>query len=384
MPQSAYIHIPFCNRICPYCDFNKYVVKGQPIEQYLHDLDQDMLRNVQRYPFKNMRTVYVGGGTPSVLDIEQLNLFFSSVHERLLTHSHPEEFTMEINPETLTEEKVKVMKQWGVNRFSIGVQTFEPQLLRKLGRMHSNKDVYNCIEIAKKHGIDNISLDLMFGLPEQTVDMFERTLNEAIALDVTHFSAYSLKVEEGTFFQTLLNKGKLPLPSEDEEVDMYERLMNTMAKHGYEQYEISNFAKPGYESAHNLTYWQNEEYYGFGAGAHGYVKGVRHENAGPLQDYHDLIKQGSLPYIQTIEVDQQARIEEEMMMGLRLRQGVSTSMFKAKYGRSLTDYYQEELEQLIARDLIEEEEDRIKLTKKGIFLGNVVFSTFLKDPVEAD
>lgn len=379
MPKSVYLHIPFCNRICPYCDFNKYVLKGQPVYEYLEALQKEMKVTVAKHPSEQIQTIFVGGGTPTALDSEQMKIFLDAIQEYFQPQSADLEFSMEANPESVDAEKLRIMKEGGVNRLSFGVQTFEPELLRKIGRMHDQEDVYRSLQLAKEAGFNNISIDLMFGLPNQTLEMLDRTLDIAFTLDIPHFSVYSLKVEEGTFFHTLYKKDKLPLPSEEEEVKMYEHLIERMIKEGYSQYEISNFARPGYESKHNLTYWRNEEYYGLGAGAHGYVAGIRHVNAGLVQEYIHLVHEQDTPYIETHQVTPLEAMEEMMFMGLRIQEGVSKQKFYEKHQIQLEDAYGSEIKDLLERQLLQTDGARYYLTHRGIFLGNEVFATFLKD-----
>lgn len=379
MPKSVYLHIPFCNRICPYCDFNKYVLKGQPVYEYLEALQKEMKVTIAKHPSEQIQTIFVGGGTPTALDSEQMKIFLDAIQEYFQPQSADLEFSMEANPESVDAEKLRIMKEGGVNRLSFGVQTFEPELLRKIGRMHDQEDVYRSLRLAKEAGFNNISIDLMFGLPNQTLEMLDRTLDIAFTLDIPHFSVYSLKVEEGTFFHTLYKKDKLPLPSEEEEVKMYEHLIERMIKEGYSQYEISNFARPGYESKHNLTYWRNEEYYGLGAGAHGYVAGIRHVNAGLVQEYIRLVQEQDTPYIETHQVTPLEAMEEMMFMGLRIQEGVSKQKFYEKHQIQLEDAYGSEIKDLLERQLLQTDGVRYYLTHRGIFLGNEVFATFLKD-----
>jgi len=379
MASSVYIHIPFCNRICPYCDFNKYVLKGQPVEEYLDALAKEMKLTVQKHPPKEIKTIFVGGGTPTTLDPKQMDKFLDSIHQYLQPQTKSVEFTMEANPESMTEELLQVMKEGGVNRLSIGVQTFDPALLKKLGRLHTGDQVLRGIEIAQKLNYSNISIDLMFGLPGQTLEGFEQSISTALGLGIQHVSAYGLKIEEGTFFHTLYRKDKLPLPTEDEEVSMYDVLMEKMDKAGFKQYEISNFAFPGFESRHNLTYWRNQEYYGLGAGAHGYIQGQRHVNAGPLQEYLTFLNQDKLPYVETHSVSKQESMEDMMIMGLRTAEGVSEDHFVQRYGLSLQKIYGAELNKLTQEGLLLHEGNRYFLSKQGKFIGNEVFATFLRE-----
>jgi oxygen-independent coproporphyrinogen-3 oxidase len=261
------------------------------------------------------------------------------------------EFTFEANPGDLTNEKLQILKDAGVNRLSLGVQTFNDELLKKIGRVHRAKDVYQTVENAKSIGFKNISIDLIFSLPTQTITDFKESLTQAFTLDIQHYSAYSLIIEPKTVFYNLMQKGKLPTPGEDTEAAMYELLMEQMEKHGFNQYEISNFSKPGYESKHNLTYWNNDSYYGFGAGAHSYVNGWRRSNAGPLKKYMELIDNGNLPIFQEHQTSKAEQIEEEMFLGLRKTDGVSISHFIGKFDIDPLKLFENEISDLIAKKM---------------------------------
>ncbi|NLY78844.1 MAG: radical SAM family heme chaperone HemW, partial [Lysinibacillus sp.] len=280
-------------------------------------------------------------------------------------------------PDELTEEKLQALKYGGVNRLSLGVQSFDSELLKKLGRTHSNAHVYKTIESAKNIGFENISIDLMYGLPGQTVEQWENTLELALALNLPHYSAYSLIVEPKTVFYIQYTKGKLPLPTEDNEAIMYELLMDKMNASGLVQYEISNFAKKGYESVHNKIYWDNDEYAGFGAGSHGYLKGIRYSNHGPIKKYIQSIENGELPIRASHRVTANEKCEEEMFLGLRKNEGVSFQSFEEKMGISLKEKYGDIINRLISEGLLMADDVSVKLTKKGRFLGNEVFQQFL-------
>jgi putative oxygen-independent coproporphyrinogen III oxidase len=376
MIKAAYLHIPFCEHICHYCDFNKVFLKGQPVDQYLEALEQEMILTLQKYPTNGLETIFVGGGTPTSLNEKQLERFCESI-TRNLPMSNNLEFTFEANPGDLTKGKLQILKDAGVNRLSLGVQTFNDELLKSIGRVHRAKDVYQTVENAKSVGFKNISIDLIFSLPTQTVTDFKESLKEAFTLDIQHYSAYSLIIEPKTVFYNLLQKGKLPTPGEDAEAAMYELLMEEMEQHGYSQYEISNFSKPGYESKHNLTYWNNDYYYGFGAGAHGYVNGWRRSNAGPLKKYMEQIADGNLPIFQEHQTSKAEQIEEEMFLGLRKTDGVSISHFIEKFDMDPLQIFEKEISALIAKKWIEVNKDNIYLTKTGRLLGNEVFQSFL-------
>lgn len=375
-PKAVYIHIPFCTNKCHYCDFNSYVLKGQPVMDYLLALEREMEQTVKRVPPVEIETVFVGGGTPTVLTPEQMDVFLRMVGT-YFPLSHPNlEFTMEANPGTTDEDKLQVMKAGGVNRVSFGVQSFDNELLRRIGRIHNTDDVYRSLENARRVGFRNLSIDLMFGLPRQTADMLDRTLEAALALDLPHYSIYSLKVEENTLFHTLYQKNQLPLPDEDEEADMFRLSMRRLKEAGYAHYEISNFARPGYESRHNMTYWRNLGYYGLGAGAHGYVRGVRHVNVKGIQEYIEAAKAG-LPRLESFDVSRGEAMEDFMMVGLRMLDGVSDADFREQFGESMEDVFGETLRSLVRRQLLERTEAGYRLTKQGIFFGNEVFGAFL-------
>lgn len=376
MIKAAYLHIPFCEHICHYCDFNKVFLKGQPVDDYLLAIDQEMKMVLEHNPSENVETIFVGGGTPTSLNEKQLFQFCESINKNL-PKGDKLEFTFEANPGDLSLEKLQILRNAGVNRISLGVQTFNEELLRKIGRVHSKKDIYQSVEKAKEAGFENISIDLIFSLPTQTLEDFKDSLTEAFSLDITHYSAYSLIIEPKTVFYNLMKKGKLPTPGEDVEASMYELLMEEMEKKGFHQYEISNFSKPHFESKHNLTYWNNEYYYGFGAGAHSYLNGVRRSNIGPLKKYMEHIHTGILPIFEEHKVTPGEQWEEEMFLGLRKTQGVSISHFYQKFGKDPLVLFKKEMNDLTAKQWLEIGNDHIYLTKKGRLLGNEVFQSFL-------
>lgn len=376
MVHAVYLHIPFCENICHYCDFNKVFIKNQPVDKYLEMMDLEMKHTIERFYDKRMKTIYVGGGTPTSLNVKQLETLLQSIRSHFIFEENFE-FTFEANPSNVDEEKLSLLKNFGVNRLSIGVQAFQSSILERIGRDHTEKDIYTMIETARKVGFDNISIDLMFGLPSQTVSMFEESLKKAIELNVEHISAYSLQVEPKTIFYNEMKKGTLKLPSEDTEAEMFQLLIEQLTKHQFIHYEISNFAKLGKESQHNLTYWNNDEYYGIGAGAHSYIGGVRRRNAGPLKHYMNRIYKTGFPYIEEIHLSEREQMEEELFLGLRKRSGVSVSKFERKFKRTIDDVYGDVIEELITKGLLEKNGDMIRLTNKGVFLGNEVFQAFL-------
>ncbi|MFD0870545.1 radical SAM family heme chaperone HemW [Paenibacillus residui] len=373
---AVYIHIPFCTNKCHYCDFNSYVLKGQPVVEYLDALEREMSMTVERFPAWRVETVFVGGGTPTVLLPDQMERFLGLVQTYFPDRTDRFEFTMEANPGTTDAEKLAVMKAGGVNRISFGVQSFDPELLKRIGRIHSVDDVYESIENAKRIGFSNLSIDLMLGLPKQTVGMMSDSLDKALELDLQHYSIYALKVEENTLFHKLYQRNELPLPEEEEELSMYLMTMNKLKQAGYAQYEISNFAIPGFESRHNLMYWHNRSYYGLGAGAHGYMEGVRHINVKGIQPYIDATRQG-LPILEANEVSRGEAMEDFMMVGLRVLSGVSEDDFADQFGESLMEVFGPVINRLTEQGLLEADEGRVRLSDKGILLGNEVFAEFI-------
>lgn len=375
--KAAYIHIPFCEHICHYCDFNKFFIKTQPVDEYLAALEKEMQHTIEQKGEQELKTIFIGGGTPTSLTVSQLDQLMDSIQRVLKPTKNLIEFAVEANPDELSLDKLHVLKSAGVNRLSFGVQTFEDDLLKKIGRVHQQKDVLTSFERARAVGFDNISLDLMFGLPHQEKHHVMNSLETAFSLGAEHYSVYSLIVEPKTVFYNLMQKGKLHLPPQEREAEMYELVMDEMERHGLKQYEISNYAKPGFESQHNLTYWSNEDYFGFGAGAHGYVDGIRNVNAGPVKHYLELIEQTGFPYKETHQVTKAEQIEEEMFLGLRKIEGVKSAHFQAKYGATPKMLFSTVLEELEEKGLIVQDDIGIRLTRKGKLLGNEVFQAFL-------
>lgn len=373
---AIYIHIPFCEHICYYCDFNKVFLEGQPVDKYVDLLIKEMEMVTEKQVMKPVETIFVGGGTPTTLTEAQLTRLCSAV-QRLFPIAKEAEFSFEANPGDLSVSKLQVMKEHGVNRLSMGVQSFNNELLKKIGRIHTVDDVYQSVNNAKQVGFENVSIDLIFSLPGQTEADFEDTLTKALNLDLPHYSAYSLIIEPKTIFYNLMQKGKLLLPGEDAEANMYEMLMSTMEKHGRRQYEISNFAKPGFESRHNIVYWSNEHYFGFGAGAHGYVGETRYANYGPLKKYMQPLEKNELPIFQQKELTLKEKMEEEMFLGLRKVVGVDKAQFQAKFGQPLDTTFARAIEKTIEKGWLESTQGSIRLTRRGRFLGNNVFQEFL-------
>ena len=370
-PTSAYVHIPFCTQICYYCDFSKVFIKNQPVDSYLEHL----LEEFQSYDIQKLRTLYIGGGTPTALSASQLEVLLNGLTKNL-DLSALEELTIEANPGDLDADKIAVLKNSAVNRVSLGVQTFDDKMLKKIGRSHLEKDIYENIGRLKLAGFDNISIDLIYALPGQTMEQVKDNVAKAIGLDIPHMSLYSLILENHTVFMNRMRRGKLPLPKEELEAEMFEYIIAELEKSGFEHYEISNFSKPGFESRHNLMYWDNAEYYGIGAGASGYVNGVRYKNHGPIRHYLTAVEEGNARITEE-HLSQKEQMEEEMFLGLRKKSGVSMMRFEEKFGRSFDGLYGEIVRDLVQQGLMQIEGDRVRMTKRGLFLGDTVAERFI-------
>ena len=370
-PTSAYVHIPFCTQICYYCDFSKVFIKNQPVDNYLEHL----LQEFHSYDIQKLRTLYIGGGTPTALSASQLEVLLDELTKNL-DLSVLEELTIEANPGDLDADKIAVLQNSAVNRVSLGVQTFDDKMLKKIGRSHTEKDIYENIDRLKLAGFDNISIDLIYALPGQTMEQVKDNVAKAIALDIPHMSLYSLILENHTVFMNRMRRGKLPLPKEELEAEMFEYIIAELERAGFEHYEISNFSKQGFESRHNLMYWDNAEYYGIGAGASGYVDGVRYKNHGPIRHYLKAVEEGSAR-INEEHLSQREQMEEEMFLGLRKKSGVSMARFEEKFERSFQELYGAIVKDLIQQGLMQVEGDRVRMTKRGLFLGDTVAERFI-------
>ena len=370
-PTSAYVHIPFCTQICYYCDFSKVFIKNQPVDSYLEHL----LEEFQSYDIQKLRTLYIGGGTPTALSASQLEVLLKGLTKNL-DLSVLEELTIEANPGDLDADKIAVLKNSAVNRVSLGVQTFDDKMLKKIGRSHLEKDIYENIDRLKLADFDNISIDLIYALPGQTMDQVKENVAKAIGLDIPHMSLYSLILENHTVFMNRMRRGKLPLPKEELEAEMFEYIIAELERAGFEHYEISNFSKTGFESRHNLMYWDNAEYYGIGAGASGYVNGIRYKNHGPIRHYLNAVEEGNARITEE-HLSQKEQMEEEMFLGLRKKSGVSMVRFEEKFGRSFDGLYGEIVRDLVQQGLMQIEGDRVRMTKRGLFLGDTVAERFI-------
>ncbi|HGI3543561.1 TPA: radical SAM family heme chaperone HemW [Streptococcus agalactiae] len=370
-PTSAYVHIPFCTQICYYCDFSKVFIKNQPVDAYL----QALIREFRSYDITELRTLYIGGGTPTSISAVQLDYLLTEL-SRDLNLNTLEEFTIEANPGDLTVDKIEVLQKSAVNRVSLGVQTFNDKHLKRIGRSHNEAQIYSTIDALKTAGFQNISIDLIYALPGQTMDDVRSNVAKALSLNIPHLSLYSLILEHHTVFMNKMRRGKLHLPTEDLEAEMFEYIISEMERNGFEHYEISNFTKPGFESRHNLMYWDNVEYYGVGAGASGYLDGIRYRNRGPIQHYLKGVSEGNARLSEEV-LSKNEMMEEELFLGLRKKGGVSIGKFEQKFGTSFEKRYGQIVQELQSDGLLKENNGFIQMTKKGLFLGDTVAEKFI-------
>ncbi|HFZ7001329.1 TPA: radical SAM family heme chaperone HemW [Streptococcus agalactiae] len=370
-PTSAYVHIPFCTQICYYCDFSKVFIKNQPVDAYL----QALIRESRSYDITELRTLYIGGGTPTSISAVQLDYLLTELI-RDLNLNTLEEFTIEANPGDLTVDKIEVLQKSAVNRVSLGVQTFNDKHLKRIGRSHNEAQIYSTIDALKTAGFQNISIDLIYALPGQTMDDVRSNVAKALSLNIPHLSLYSLILEHHTVFMNKMRRGKLHLPTEDLEAEMFEYIISEMERNGFEHYEISNFTKPGFESRHNLMYWDNVEYYGVGAGASGYLDGIRYRNRGPIQHYLKGVSEGNARLSEEV-LSKNEMMEEELFLGLRKKEGVSIGKFEQKFGTSFEKRYGQIVQELQSDGLLKENNGFIQMTKKGLFLGDTVAEKFI-------
>lgn len=334
------------------------------------------MTEVRHYDLPALRTLYIGGGTPSALSAKQLDYLLTNLEE-ILDLSRLEEFTIEANPGDLTEDKIAVLQKSKCNRVSLGVQTFDDRMLKKIGRSHNQAQIYETIDALKAAGFHNISIDLIYALPGQTMEQVVDNVAKALALDIPHMSLYSLILENHTVFMNRQRRGNLHLPNEDVESDMFEYILQELEKNGFEHYEISNFTKPGFESRHNLMYWDNSEYYGLGAGASGYLNGMRYRNRGPIQHYLKSIAEKGHSRLHEEFLSKTEQMEEEMFLGLRKKTGVSMARFTEKFGIDFQERYGQIVTDLVTEGLLQVQGDTIRMTKKGLFLGDTVAERFI-------
>ncbi|MBX3000664.1 MAG: radical SAM family heme chaperone HemW [Caldilineaceae bacterium] len=406
-PLGLYIHIPFCEKKCPYCDFNTYAKLDNLFDAYVDALCLEIGQWGERLQRRPLHTIFLGGGTPTVLEERALTQIFETVH-KAFELSPKCEITSEANPGTVDRRKFAILRKLGVTRLSMGVQSFQPQELAFLGRIHNVEDVHRAFDAARQAGFDNINLDFIFGLPNQSRQDWTDTLARAIALDPEHLSLYSLIVEPETPLFHWVQSGRVDVPDDDQAGLLYEIAIEQMAAAGYIQYEVSNWAKatrgerareqgieeevaPDFACQHNLIYWRNQEYIGVGPGAHSFLSaqasaldpsnratGLRWSNRKPVPGYIKRMVAADTVEDFREQIDLETSMGETMMLGLRLvEEGVALARFRRRYAADLRQIYAEQIQRFTALGLMTVDAQRVRLTARGVMVGNQIFAAFL-------
>lgn len=367
---GIYVHIPYCKQKCYYCDFISFPNKESTIKQYIETVKKEI--DDCKFTGFDIGTIYIGGGTPSVIDSQYIAEIIQKIKEKFIV-SQNAEITIEVNPGTVTKEKLQDYRRAGINRLSIGMQSTDNQILKNIGRIHTYEQFLETYNLAREIGFKNINVDLMLALPEETKGSIAMQITEIINLKPEHISCYSLIVEDGTKMKEMVEKEEVVLPTDEEERKMYWKVKELLEENGYEHYEISNFSLPGYNSRHNTDCWNQKEYLGFGTAAHSYFNKVRFSNKNTIEEYMQNYKEKQIEEEQTKE--EQAK--EYMMLGLRKIQGISISDFERKFQINPLFYFRFEISKLVDEELIEIDLDNIKLTTKGLDLANQVWQQFI-------
>lgn len=375
---SIYIHIPFCKSKCFYCDFCSSDKENDIcISNYIDAVITEILNNSEILSENKIKTIYFGGGTPSYIDIKYIEKIINIIN--LFTSEKPNEITIELNPADCLPQKLQEYVKMGINRFSLGIQSANNDTLKLIGRRHTKKDVIEAISNMEKAGITNVSVDVITGLPGESIESFGKTMEFVTSLSsiIKHISTYSLEVHEGTKLATLIDAGFAKLPSEDEERQMNDLAYNVLEKNGYNMYEISNYSKTGYESKHNLNYWNQGYYLGFGCGAASYINGRRYTNVTEISKYISKINNGENLIQDSEELDKLDTIKEYIILKLRLISGIDTKEFASKFKTDIFSMFKEEIDYLIKNKLIVCKDERIYLTKYGRDVANIVWEKFI-------
>ena len=378
MELRVYVHITFCVRKCYYCDFISYSNKFEMQEEYVKKLIEEIEDNKDLLKNNEITTIYIGGGTPSSIKPELIKNVLDKICEiSNIKNKENIEITIEVNPGTVTKNNLQMYRNCGINRLSIGLQSTNDKLLNEIGRIHNYEQFLNTYDWVVEAGFSNINVDLMLGLPNQTISDLKESLEKIINLNPipNHISVYSLIIEEGTEIENKISKGELKLPKEADERNQYKYTKNYLELNGYKHYEISNFAKPGYESKHNMNCWEQKQYVGFGIAAHSYINGCRYSNTCDLEEY--LNKESKDVKIIHEEQTLEDMKKEYMLLGLRKIEGVSITKFKEKFGENPIYLFRNELQKLVEEGLIEIDLDNIKLTNKGLDFANLVWEEFV-------
>ena len=374
---GIYIHIPFCRSRCSYCDFATGIYSSSQAESYTRALIAEILTwNEVEIP-EEIDTIYFGGGTPSLLSVQQVCLILDAVRSRFHLQQHLE-VTMEMNPGTVTLETLREFRRAGVNRASFGAQTFDDRELARLGRSHTAQQTHATFEQLREAGFDNVSFDLIAGLPGQTIERWQRNVDQALAMKPEHLSFYLLEVHEGTPLADHIKRRLQPKPDEEVAAEMYSLMLERAVAAGYEHYEISNLCLPGFESRHNTKYWTGAPYYGFGCSAHSYDgQSRRWSNERDVARYVELIESKSSPIVERVDLNENEIRSEALFLGLRMMSGVDLNDYRVRFGDDIRDLHSEDLKRFREAGLIECDGDSMRLTRAGALLSNEVFSAFV-------
>ena len=370
---GIYIHIPFCTKVCTYCDFYKMVAKDSWKEKYVDYLLKEL--EMRKDLLGNIKTVYIGGGTPSSLKLELQTKIFEALKSYINVNDLTE-FTIEANPDDITETLVKLWQENGINRISLGIQSLKKKKLKKLGRTHNSKTVKKAIKLITSSGIKNINADLIYGVGNEWFCKIKSDIKKLIRLGITHISTYSLIIEEKTIIKKQLNEGKFKPMDEEKDAKTYQRIRSFLAKKGFVHYEISNFAKPGFESKHNLTYWNNQNYLGLGAGASYYIDDTRYTNIMNLEAYYHGIDNGELNYLELSKLHKEEQMSEHVILGLRKMSGFNIKEFEERFELSVFDAFPIVTEK-IENKILELSGDYLKVPADKLYLMNSILVDFV-------
>ena len=376
-PLGLYIHIPYCIHKCGYCDFNSHPIKHDEMDDYINALVIEMKHYSKTYSSTHyISTIFLGGGTPTTLTTFQLDrIFRECVNE--FTIASDAEITIEANPATISLDQLKSIRHTGYNRISIGVQSFDKDELKLLDRAHGPEEIHSTVDLARKAGFDNLSIDLMFAVPNQSISSWENNLNKALEKNPEHLSTYNLTIEQGTAFSKLQSSGKLIMPDDDHQLELYKNTIECLTKKGFHHYEISNFAREGKECKHNITYWENTNTLGLGAGASSYMDGTRFKNINLPAHYIRKVTGEQIAVEHTETLESRQAMGETIMLGLRLLKGISIHQFEKRFQVSFISLFKNVLSSLKKRELVIIEKDHLRLSRKGLFLADSVILEFI-------
>jgi len=380
-PLAMYLHIPFCQSKCTYCAFNTYIKLDHLIDSFVDALIGEIVAVARSKPGLSLSTIFFGGGTPSLLKPNQVARILAAI-QRDYAVAADVEITLEANPNDITDRYLSGLRHSGVNRLSLGVQSTNHHELKLFARRHDNDQVAEAVSAARTSGFSSLNVDLIYGIPHQTLDSWGWTLQQTLALEPDHLSLYALGLEEGTPLRDWVYQGRLPKPDEDLTADMYDLATDVLEDREFTQYEISNWSRPGHACRHNLQYWRNLPYLGLGPGAHGYAGGVRYWTILSPQRYIEVLQDGQgygeFPHTpatdEVIRIEREDEISETLVMGLRLtREGVNREAFRERFGQDLLEIHGPKIETCVDHDSLEVDEQRVRLTRKGRLLSNIVF-----------